>query len=213
MEISLGHKLYNPIHAYISSTIKEFSQITEERKRVLAQLTQFVQAKIKAGERVKLIFICTHNSRRSHLSQLWAQTAAYYYGVEGIETYSGGTEATAFNTKAVKAIHKVGFKIDKAGENDNPVYLVNFTDELAPMKAFSKVYNAAGNPTKDFAAIMTCAHADQNCPFIPGASMRISLSYDDPKDFDGTDQEEVKYDERTRQIARELLYAFSQIKE
>jgi hypothetical protein len=204
--------LYSPVNSYIATVTKEFDQIPQERKELLEELAEYIRSKTKANQPVKLTFICTHNSRRSHISQIWAQTAAYYYGIRGVETYSGGTEATAFNARAVKAMGKAGFKIDKTGDEKNPVYQVSFTDELAPVKAFSKVYNAAGNPKKNFAAIMTCSQADKTCPFIPSTEARIAIPYDDPKEFDGTPQEEAKYDERTRQIAREIFYAFSQVK-
>lgn len=204
--------LYRPIGSYISSIQKEFIQIPQERKELLKELADYIGSKTKADKPVKLTFICTHNSRRSHISQIWAQTAAYYYGIQGVETYSGSTEATAFNPRAVKAMAKAGFNIEKTGDEKNPVYQVKFTDDMVPVKAFSKVYDGEGNPTKDFAAIMTCSQADETCPFIPGADERIAIPYDDPKEFDGTPQEEVKYDERTRQIAREIFYAFSLVK-
>lgn len=213
METSTAQlSLYSPIHSHVSSITKEFNQIPEERKEVLKELTEYIGSKINLKEPVKLTFICTHNSRRSHISQIWAQTAAYYYGLQGVETYSGGTEATAFNPRAVKAMVKAGFKIEKTGEEKNPIYQVKFTDAKAPVKAFSKVYDGEGNPKKEFAAIMTCSQADEACPFIPGADERIAIPYDDPKAFDGTLEEEAKYDERTRQIAREIFYAFSLVK-
>lgn len=211
-KFSAAPKLYDPLINYVASIITEFDQILKERKEVLKQLSLYVQNKTKAKEPIKLTFICTHNSRRSHISQIWAQTAAYYYGIKGLETYSGGTEATAFNTRAVKAMQKVGFKINKSGDENNPLYKVQFTDEMAAIKAFSKVYDSAGNPTTDFVAIMTCSQADENCPFIPGAAQRIAIPYDDPKEFDGTLQEESAYDARTRQIAREIFYAFNLVK-
>ena len=66
-----------------------------DRKTLLDDLTDYVITQTAAGSPVRLIFICTHNSRRSHMAQLWAQTAAAYHGVAAIETFSGGTEATA----------------------------------------------------------------------------------------------------------------------
>lgn len=201
--------LYHPIENYISSIKKEFDQIQQERKEVLKELSDYIESKTKNEKPVKLTFICTHNSRRSHISQIWAQTAAYYYGIKGVETFSGGTEATAFNPRAVKAMAKVGFNIEKIGDEKNPRYQVKFAEGATPIQAFSKVYDGEGNPKQDFAAIMTCSQADETCPFIPGADERIAIPYDDPKEFDGTPQEEAKYDERTRQIARELFYVFS----
>src|SRR6186713_2799709 len=103
------------INADLSKTVSqlaaEFDQIPEERKPVLSELTRFVQDRTTKKIPVYLNFICTHNSRRSQLSQLWAQAAAYYYGVAEVFCYSGGTEATAFNLRAVKAMQDAGFRI------------------------------------------------------------------------------------------------------
>lgn len=145
------------------------------------------------------------------MAQLWARAASHYYGLPGIGCFSGGTEATAFNPRAVKAMEDVGFKIEKKSTADNPVYEVHFSKDAEPLEVFSKKYNAPGNPINDFAAIMTCSHADENCPVIIGAAKRIAITYDDPKDSDGTAQEETVYQERALQIGREILYAFSQV--
>jgi hypothetical protein len=213
MEKSIAARgLYSLIDTYIVSCTKEFELIPEERKEILRKLALYIQEKKKADAPVKLIFICTHNSRRSHLSQLWAQALAYYYGIQGIKTYSGGTEATAFNERAVKALQKAGFQINKSGNTDNPLYMVKFAAETKPVQVFSKVYDKVDNPTEGFAAIMTCSQADEACPFIPGADARIAISYDDPKTADDTPQEAAVYDERTRQIAREMVFVFSLIK-
>lgn len=201
------------IKAYAEKVIQEFDQIPVERKEILQQLALHIVSRTTTGETAKLTFVCTHNSRRSHMSQIWAQTAAYYYGIAGVETYSGGTEATAFNARAVKAMQEAGFTINTREQGENPVYEVTFADDAPAIIAFSKTYDAEGNPQEDFAAIMTCSQADQNCPFIPGASLRISIPYEDPKDFDGTPQEEEQYAARCHQIAREMFYLFSQVNE
>ncbi|WP_232065106.1 low molecular weight phosphatase family protein [Rhodocytophaga rosea] len=109
-------------------------------------------------------------------------------------------------------MQRVGFVISRNGGETNCVYQVKFADKANPLKAFSKVYNASGNPTEHFAAIMTCSQAEEACPYIPGADARIAIAYDDPKNADGLPQEKATYDERTRQIAREMLYVFSLIK-
>ena len=191
---------------------KEFDQISKERREILKELTQFVQIKISTSQTVYLNFICTHNSRRSHLSQLWAQAAAHYYGIANVECFSGGTEATAFNPRAVKAMQDAGFNIIKTIAVDNPTYEVRYSNDAPPVIAFSKKYDDPFNHNQDFAAIMTCSHADENCPLVLGASKRIALTYDDPKEFDDTPQETAKYAERVHQIGRELFFAFSQVK-
>jgi arsenate reductase len=208
----MATKLNSALHSTVDQLEKEFDQIPSERKEILKQLTQFVEDRVKEGQKAYLNFICTHNSRRSHLSQLWAQAAAYYYNIPGVVCFSGGTEATVFNPRAVKAMQEAGFTISKFAEGTNPIYDVRYADDATPIRAFSKKYDDPFNHNKDFAAVMTCSHADENCPLVPGATARIALTYDDPKNFDDTPQEAAKYKERVQQIGREILYAFSQIK-
>jgi arsenate reductase (thioredoxin) len=191
---------------------REFNEISSERREILKQLTEFVQKKVNAKQKIYLNFICTHNSRRSHLSQLWAQAAAYCYGIENVECFSGGTEATAFNPRAVKAMQAAGFNITRTTEGGNPVYEVRFAENVPPVIAFSKKYDDPFNHNKDFAAVMTCSHADENCPLVIGASTRIALTYNDPKEFDDSPFESAKYNERVHEIGREILFAFSQVK-
>lgn len=187
----------------------DLSTIPEERKPVLHQLIDYIQQKLDSKESIQLNFICTHNSRRSQFSQIWAQAAAYIYGIEAA-CYSGGTEATAFNERAVASIKRAGFEVDKSG-SDNPLYSVSYSTDAAPLDMFSKTFDDKTNPEAGFAAVMTCSDADENCPFIAGADKRIPLRYEDPKAFDDTNLEEEKYDKRSMQIATELLYVFSQV--
>lgn len=205
------NSLFPSLQQTTDNLISLFDTICLERKDLLKQLTSFVQQRVQAGQTVYLNFICTHNSRRSHLSQLWAQAASHYYGIKSVQSYSGGTEATAFNPRAVKAMSEAGFDIAKIKEGDNPMYEVRFADGINPVTSFSKVYNDPFNHNKDFAAVMTCSHADENCPLVFGATARIALTYDDPKEFDGTQQEAEKYKERVEEIGTEILYAFSQV--
>ena len=183
--------------------------VPAQRKKSLDQLAAFIREKNSSKQSVDLIFICTHNSRRSHMSQLWAQTAAHYYHVENVHCYSGGTEATAFNHRSVRALRKAGFSIEQADSSENPVYMVTYTTSADPIKGFSKKYDDAPNPMEGFVAIMTCSQADKACPVVAGAVERVAIPYEDPKVADDTPEEEGRYDERCRQIAVEMFYVFS----
>lgn len=183
--------------------------IAEERKEILRPLIAYIQSKINLDKEVNLNFICTHNSRRSQFSQIWAQTAAYFFGVK-VNCFSGGVEITAFNERAVASLRRSGFKITSS-EGDNPKYFTWHSADLDPIIAFSKLFDDPINETQQFAAIMTCSHADENCPFIPGAEKRIPVRYEDPKAFDDTFEEAARYDERSHQIASEMFYVFSKI--
>lgn len=185
-------------------------EISDDRKEVLKPLINYIQTTIHQGNSINLNFICTHNSRRSQFSQIWAQTAADYFGINA-KCYSGGVEVTAFNERAVESIKRYGFSVSSQGDL-NPVYFVFNSDDSHPIIAFSKLFDHTVNNTKKFAAVMTCSHADENCPFIPGTEQRIPVRYDDPKEFDGTQQEAAKYDERSMQIASEMFFVFSNIK-
>ncbi len=196
---------------FVTDALADVDHIPAERRLQLDALGRFIAERTHAGEKAPLIFICTHNSRRSHMSQVWAQTAAHYLGVDGVETFSGGTEATTFNPRAAAALQRAGFDVVRTSAEDNPVYEVSFVDGMEPLRCFSKVYSEPPNPQQGFVAVMTCSDADAACPIIFGASERVSIPYDDPKAADGTAQEAAVYDERCRQIAREMLYAFSRV--
>jgi arsenate reductase len=206
-----GAAMFPAVDKYVAARVAEFDQIPSERKAQLKKVSLYVQSRVKAGQPVRLTFICTHNSRRSHLSQIWAATAAAHYGVAGVETFSGGTEATAFNPRAIAAVERAGFTVKKTDETKNPKQEVRFHDAGAPMVCFSKKYDEAPNPKEDFCAVMTCSEADKSCPNVRGASLRMAISYDDPKVADNTLGEAAKYDERCAQIAREMLYLFAQV--
>lgn len=189
----------------------DFDSLTNERKEVLQPLIDFIQSKVTGKQEIRLNLICTHNSRRSHLAQVWAQTAAAYYGIEKVFCYSGGTEATALYPMVAETLKDSGFGIQILAEGKNPVYAIKFAENEHPVIGFSKLYNDDFNPEDEFAAIMTCSQADGGCPFISGAEKRIPITFDDPKAFDNTPQQKEKYQERSLQIATEMFYIFSQI--
>ncbi len=183
------------------------------RKDTLANIAGYIRGKTEKSEIINLVFICTHNSRRSHLAQIWAQTAAEYYSIDNVICWSGGTETTAFNENAVHAVKKAGFEVNMSDTMENPLYLAKYSEEKKAIKCFSKLFSDNFNPSENFAAVMTCSHADENCPYIPGAERRFSLPYEDPKIYDGTNRESEKYEERSIEIAAEMFYLFAQVKD
>lgn len=198
----------------IKNTINTFNfeTISEERSSILQPLIDFIQFKVETNSQVRLNLICTHNSRRSHLSQVWAQTAAAHYNIKNVYCYSGGTEATAMFPLVSKTLAKQGFQIKIISEGNNPIYSIKFSENEHPVIGFSKTFDNDFNPKSEFAAIMTCSSADKGCPFIAGAEKRIPITFEDPKAFDNTPQQAEKYEERSLQIANEMFYVFSKIK-
>jgi arsenate reductase len=203
--------LNEELRPYVAARVKEFRDIPEHRRDQLRKLATFIRENSKGHQPARLTFICTHNSRRSQMCQIWAATAAAYYGVGGVEVYSGGTEVTAFNARAVAALRRVGLLVTEPKASQNPRYRVRFQEAGTELECFSKTYRDSANPKTDFCAVMTCSQADKQCPIVQGASKRISLPFEDPKAFDGSPQESAKYDERCQQIARELLFVFSEV--
>ena len=201
----LFHQIKETINALDTSII------SKERKEMLEPLINYIQNKVEIGEDINLNFICTHNSRRSHLTQIWAQTLSAFFKIKEVYCYSGGTEATALYTSVKETLETIGFKFEITSDGKNPIYQIFFSDEEQPIVGFSKKYDHINNPSSSFAAIMTCSHADENCPFIIGVEKRIPITYEDPKAYDNTPQENEKYKERCLQIATELYFVFSKI--
>ncbi len=197
----------------LSNTIEVISKISvsEERKEVLQPLVDYIQNKVNLNHTIRLNFICTHNSRRSHLSQIWAQTMAFQFGIQNVFCYSGGTQATAMFPKVGETLQKQGFEMLQLSENENPIYAIKFSENEQPIIGFSKAYFDDFNPKANFGAIMTCNNADEGCPMVFGAEARFPIKYDDPKTFDGTEVMNEKYAERSLQIASEMYFVFSQI--
>lgn len=197
----------------ILKNIESFSDqnIQAERKFALQKLVDYINKKRESDETIRLNFICTHNSRRSHLAQIWAQAMAYYFDVKNIACYSGGTEATAMFPMVVETLIHQGFQIQKLNVSENPVYTIKFTENEPAIICFSKKYDDAFNPKSNFGAIMTCDHADENCPIVQGAETRFPIQYGDPKLYDGMAIQSKKYAERSLEIGEEMWWVFKSI--
>lgn len=199
------------MYTKIEQVIKliDIDSISDSRKEELQVLIDYINSKRASNEPVRLNFICTHNSRRSQLTQVWADVAALHHNIP-IESYSGGVEVTECNPRTIKSLERFGFEIEFEPKT-NPEYKVSFSYGATPSLLYSKLFDDEINPTSGFAAVMTCSHADENCPFVPGCEKRISLRYDDPKTFDDSPLESAMYDYRSYQIATEMMYIFSKI--
>ena len=198
------------LNTYIQTALARLPDLESKRIQQLEPLSRYIFNKISQGEAADLNFICTHNSRRSHLGQIWLQMAAIYYDIALVVAYSGGTEETAFNPRAVAALQRAGFAVE-VGTGENPRYEISSSLGNLHLVSFSKKYDHLENPKKDFCAVMTCAEADGACPVIFGAHLRVKLLYEDPKSADGTGHESKTYDERCFQIATEMFHVMKQV--
>ena len=206
--------LFPRVESFVKERLAEIAEIPEERQKELLKLARYIASCQSAGKPTKLLFVCTHNSRRSQLAQLWAKIGATRFGLEELESYSGGTEATAMNRRTVAALERVGLEITKAdGDSTNPKYSVVFGKAASPQICFSKTLIESPNPAKEFAAIMTCSSADESCPIVRGSELKMALPYEDPKVSDDTPKEAAAYDEKCKEIAREMLFVMSHVAE
>lgn len=198
--------LLKSIHNYCLSCVDRFDTISSSRKSLLLELAEHIKSNTSDKIPLDLVFICTHNSRRSQFGQVWATIAAQYFNIP-IKTYSAGTETTSFHPNAVQALIEAGITVEQITNESNSQYKLNYGNDTHQV-LFSKQFDHYTIPEKDFLAIMTCAEAAENCPFIPNAKWSFPLTFEDPKEFDGTALEKEKYAERCQQIATELLFVF-----
>jgi arsenate reductase (thioredoxin) len=209
-ESPFAGRLLPALRAYVKEVAGELHAIPAARKKSLEEIAATVAERLAQGKDAHLTFICTHNSRRSHMSHIWLQTAACYYGLDKVHAWSGGTEVTACNCRTITAMRRVGFDIQDATEGENPLYLVRYASERPPIRAYSKLYNADSNPKREFIALMTCSSADKACPLVEGSLARFPIHYVDPRLCDDTPTETTAYNERCREIAREMFYIMAE---
>lgn len=211
---SAEDRLSPNVENYVKKRFSEGAEIPEDRQKELLKISRYIASCQAEGKPAKLLFVCTHNSRRSHLAQLWAKIGATHFGLDGMESFSGGTETTSMNRRTVAALQRAGLEITTAVEDaTNPKYSVVFGKAASPQICFSKTLMQPPNPTEKFAAIMTCSSADASCPIVKGCELRLSLPYEDPKVADDTPKEATAYDDKCKEIAREMVFVMSRVAE
>lgn len=199
--------MFPTIQESIQQALDLIPHIPAERKVLLNTFADFIASKAQNGEVIQTNTICTHNSRRSHLGQVWIQVMAAHFGIKNVQAFSGGTEATACHPHTIAALKAQGFEISST-DGANPIYSLQFTADQKPIQCWSKKYDDKANPQANFVAIMVCGSADGACPIVFGADLRLSCTYIDPKISDGTPEQDATYQARSLQIAAEMAYAF-----
>ena len=203
--------MYPKIELIISKLLLSFDSIPSPRKQKLIELAAQLKLALSSANALNLLFVCTHNSRRSHMGQVWGQLAANYYEVENANSFSAGTEVTELNSNVIEMLQKVGCMVTTFQNGSNPAYLIEFGENQS-LTCFSKLIEHESNPKSDFFAIMMCTEAEANCPFVPGAIHRIGLPFDDPKVYDNTLKVSDAYLSTFEEIGLQILFLFNQIK-
>jgi len=204
-------RFLEPLRPLIRQKVSTASLVPTDRREVLNRAADRIAENLRTDGTIHLKFICTHNSRRSHLSQVWAEVAAAYFEISGITTSSGGTAVTACNPRTIRSLRRSGFSVVQAAPGENPMYLLQFGDDSPVLRLYSKLHDAPEQPDRNFIAMLCCADADESCPEIPGALARVPLHYADPKSADGTPNEAAAYDQCSHLIAAEMFYLMSRV--
>ncbi len=202
--------MFPKIDQLIAQLLSEFNSISEERRMVLNDLASKINLVLSESHSLNLLFVCTHNSRRSHMGQIWGSVAAHYFDLPLI-SYSAGTEITALHPSVIQMLMNEGFEIKSESIELNPEIQISFQSG-ASVSCFSKLIDDAHNPKDNFIALMMCTDAEANCPFVPGAHTRVAIPFNDPKAFDGTSQVLKAYSATMMEIGIQILYLFNQIK-
>lgn len=200
-----------PLFPQIQEQCEQFlSSGPSERKAQIQAGADFIISRLATNGTAELMFICTHNSRRSQFAHVWATVAAAVHGLDAVNCFSGGTEVTACNPRTIASLKRSGFQIESSSAGPNPKYLVHFAENLAPAECDSKLFTDPG--LHEFAAMMCCSDVDEKCPIVPQATIRIPWHYEDPKIADDTAEEAARYDERSLQIGRDMFQMMSLVK-
>jgi hypothetical protein len=216
-------RLFSKIVAHADLLTTSFDMIDEQRRQAGDMLADWITRSFKPGQPLHVTVVCTGNSRRSILGATMGNIAAAYYGMPLVRFHSGGTAPTAFNPRTIASLREIGLEIEPQGgeaprgepNTANPMFVVRWGRSGEPaLEAveFSKPYFDASNPQHGFAALLVCGEADAACPVVKGASLRISMPYLDPKIYDDSKYEAMKYAERRDDIGRLMLCVMMQVR-
>jgi arsenate reductase len=136
--------------------------------------------------KVRVLFLCTHNSARSQMAEGLLRHAAG----DLFEAHSAGTEATQVRPLAITAMNELGIDISKQRSKPLAPYLKQRFDYV----------------------ITVCDDANESCPIFPNATHRVHWSLPDPSKATGTEDEQLAVYRRVRddlstRITSDLLKA------
>ena len=203
------NKLYPIINEYVRDFPKEFRKIPEDRRYRLNEIVYFLEEQKVENDPWQLLFISTNQSSVSQMAQVWSKAAAYYFGFTNFESFSAGLDPRTISVKMITSLEKAGFIVYKNNVDGVDVYRIKYSYNLDPIVSFPKKINHVRNPNQDFMAVFVEENADMNVQNIKGTYNRLLLTYDDPVGYEGSEQEQVMYEESCKKVAVEMFYVFS----
>ena len=115
----------------------------------------------------RVLFLCTGNSCRSQMAEAFLRK----YAGDQFEVYSAGLEPKPIHPLTIKVMEENGF--DMSSQYSKPLTLY-----------LGKLH---------FGYLITvCSKAEDKCPIFPGMGTRIHWPFDDPAEFEGSEQEKLQ---------------------
>ncbi|MEM1219039.1 MAG: hypothetical protein AAGH79_09000 [Bacteroidota bacterium] len=205
-------QLFQALSQTVDRLSRKTSLIGPYRIQRLEQAAQRITDHFTPEQTLHFAVVCTHNARRSQMGQAWLQALATYHDLPNIQAFSAGTETSAFHPNAVKALISLGFQIEGTTDTRNPMYHTLFGEALAGFTQYSKTIFDARLPQENLVAIMVCRSAEEACPLIPGAPLRLSIPFTDPGKADQTPEAPAAYLATAEEIGLTFHYLFVEIK-
>ncbi|NJN27464.1 MAG: hypothetical protein HC819_16570 [Cyclobacteriaceae bacterium] len=206
------NKLYPILNEYIKDFPKEFRKIPEERRYRLNEMVYYLEEQEKNRNAWQLMFISSNQSTVGQMAQVWAKIAAYYFGLEKLQTFSGGLQAEPISVNTILALEKAGCIVYKNDLNGLNVYQVKYAYNINPIILYPKKTDHVKNPANDFMAVFVNEHADMNMRNVRGTFNRLLLPYEDLSAYDGSAIDTRQYEESNRKMAVEMFYVFAQLR-
>ena len=185
----------NNLNKYINKL--ENHKLEYHQKKRIEIIVERLYNKIKSISLI--VFICTHNSRRSQFCEAWSKVLANRYGLN-ISFSSAGTTKTSVYKEVINSLKRAGVDINEKG-------ILNIEGKT------SILYSKTLDDIKEnkFISITNCTDAEKNCPLDPRSHLNLNIFYDDPKKFDGMENEKKEYDKTSVSIAAEINVIFKSL--
>ncbi|HQR06652.1 MAG TPA: hypothetical protein PLN21_07515 [Gemmatales bacterium] len=205
-------RLFPKIKQYLDDQSVKLVRVAEAHQAALYELSRWIARREKKPS--DIIMVCTGNSRRSILGATMGNIVAAYRNKNHLRFHSAGTAPSAFNSRTIATLKEIGLVIEATGsqakvgakKEANPHYRIEWGKGAnTSVVEYSKLLDDVALPGRDFAAVMVCDDADAKCPTVAGADLRVSMTFLDPKAFDGTKEESAEYGKTRDLLAQTML--------
>ena len=106
------------------------------------------------------------NSARSQMAEAFLRR----YASNRFDVYSAGFEPKGVNTYTIKVMEEIGYDISSHHSKSLNQYLDKIHFKIV---------------------ITVCQKAEEMCPIIPGAEIKLFWPFEDPASFEGTEKEKL----------------------